>query len=76
MAAAHDGDEEEAIALVARMADDHKRRLKRGLLRLMADELLFFWAVGLINIARVRYGMNIPGHEPIIPEALLLPVGG
>ena len=48
--------------------------MTRGLFSLRLDRHLYVWGVGLINLARGLYGLDVHGHEPIMPEALLMPV--
>ena len=63
-----------AEAAVLQMAEDHKKRMKRGVFLYELDQHLYVWGVGLINLARGLYGMDVHGHEPIMPDALLMPV--
>lgn len=41
----------------------------------VADEALFLYGIGLTNLARGIWNVDLPAHPPLIPEDLLIPIG-
>src|SRR5262245_45559115 len=64
-----------AQAAVAQMADDHKRRLRRGIFKMRREYHLFIWGIGLLNFARGVYSLDVQGDGPAMPNDLLVPPG-
>jgi len=69
------GSREEAAAALPALIRGHERMSKRGIFALTADKHLCVWGLGLVNLARGMYGLDVPAAPPLIPADLLVSLG-
>lgn len=69
------GSRRQAAEAVPALIQGHEKMSKgRGIFALTDDKHLCVWGIGMLNMARGLYGLDVSGAPPLIPEELLCPI--